>query len=458
VARPARRLADAARRIAAGDRTARVGIQGQDELAMLGRTFDEMAEALDTSWQALSAGRDAAEGMAARLATLSQLASLVSSSLDPSRVFAFIAEAASRLLDGAVVLLLVSDAEDGPLSLRATFGVTRPELRARNSFRAGEGLPGAILQTREPLVLTNILDDPRALNRAWAKAEGLRAFAGVPMVLRDRCLGVLYAASRGEQPFAARDVDLLTSFAAHAAVAIQNAHLYERAAREAQEKGLLLDELNHRVRNNLAMMVSFMELQRATLAGRAVASVLDEAIGRVKGLALIHDVLGGASFQAGQYDALVQRLAGQTLLQGPLAGCVELRVDKEPLRLPSKTLTALGIITNELFTNIAKHAFPDGRKGAVEVSVALVGPEVVIRVHDNGVKLAPGFAEGPGQLGLRLVRSLVEVSLQGSFSLEANEGTTAIIRFPRPEDGEPGPSPFPGEAQRESATCAARGS
>jgi two-component sensor histidine kinase/HAMP domain-containing protein len=457
VARPARWLADAARRIAAGDRTARVGIQGQDELAMLGRSFDDMAGALDASWQALSAERDAAEGMAARLATLSQLASLASSSLDPSRVFEFIVEATSRLLDGAVVLLLVSDAEDGPLSLRATFGVTHPELRARNSFRAGEGLPGLIFQTREPLVLGSILEDPRALNRAWAEAEGLRAFAGVPLVLRDRCLGVLYAASRGEQPFAARDVDLLTSFAAHAATAIQNANLYERAAREAREKGLLLDELNHRVRNNLAMIVSFLELQRATPENREAVPSLEEAIGRVKGLALVHNVLGGASFQTGQYDALVHRLAEQTLLQGPLAGRVELRVSKQPLRLSSKALTALGIITNELFTNIAKHAFPDGRRGLVEITVEAAGADVVIRIWDNGVALPLGFAKGTGRLGLRLIQSLVEVSLQGTFSLEAGEGTTAIIRFPRSEDGQARSSPFPGEAQPESATTAALG-
>ncbi len=586
VALPARRLAEAARRIADGDRTARVGLTGRSELAAVGHAFDEMVEVLDSSWQALKAERDAAEAMAARLATLSWLASLSSSTLDPSRVFDFIAEATSHLLDGAAVLLLVADAEGESLSLRASYAITRPELRVQNRFRAGEGLPGWVFQTREPLVLTNILEDARALNRAWAEAEGLRAFAGVPLLLRDRCLGVLYAARGREQPFAAQDVDLLKSFAAHAATAIQNAHLYERAeseaqrlravlesmpaavivgegrpedrtirlvmgnrawaelqesselapgtrtlhyellhpdgspledeelplqraiwrgeatkemelimrlpggrqrtllvnavpfpeiggtrqavgmmlditerrqaeeelkrlaadnaalyeqaAREVQVKGLLLDELNHRVRNNLALMVSFMELQRATPAGRLAAQVLDDAIGRVKGLALIHNALGGTSFQAGQYETLVHRLAEQTFHQGPLAGRVELRVEKEPLRLPSKALTALGIITNELFTNIAKHAFPEGRNGTVEVTVESAGSEVVIRIRDDGVRLPSGFSEGSGQLGLRLVRSLVEASLQGTFTLEAGEGTTAVIRFPRSEDETPG--------------------
>ncbi len=438
---PARRLADVARRIAGGDRSARAGIQGQDELATLGHAFDEMAAALESSWQAVSAERDAAEDTAARLATLSRLASLANSTLDPSKVFDFIAEAASHLLDGAVALLLVSEAEDGPVSLRASYAVTRLDLQEQNRFGAGEGLTGWVFQHRKPLVLPDMLADSRTANRAWVEGEGLRAFAGVPLMLRDRCLGVLCASQRGERPFAGRDVDLLTSLAAHAAAAIQNARMYEQAAHEAALKGLLLDELNHRVRNNLALIVSFMELQRATPAGRLAAAVLDDAIGRVKGLALIHNVLGGASFQAGQYGVLVHRLAAQTLLQGPLAGRLTLRVEEEPLHLPSKALTALGIITNELFTNIAKHAFPNGRSGVVEVSVAPAGPEVVIRVCDNGVKFPPELMDGPDQLGLRLIRSLVEVSLQGSFSLETDEGTTAVIRFPRPAEGAPDTSP-----------------
>lgn len=591
VALPAGRLAQAARRIAAGDRTARAAPAGRGELAAVCQAFDEMARSLDASWQALRAERDAAEDMAARLATLSRLASLVSSTLDPSQVFDFIAEATSHLLDGAVVLVLVSDAEDGSLSLRASHGVTRPELRAQNRYRPGEGLIGWVLEHREPLVLTDMLQDGRTLNRAWVEAEGLRAFAGVPLVLQDRCLGILYAARSGERLFEMRDVELLRSFAAHAATAIQNARLYKRAeaeaerlravlesmpaavivgegrpedrtirlvmanrawaelqgtsaltpgahtpsyelaradgspvddeelpmqraiwrgeatreeelllrlpdgrervllinavpfpeiggtrqavgmilditdrrlaeeklqrlaadnatlyeqaAREARVKGILLEELNHRVRNNLAMMVSFMELQRATPAGRTAAPVLDEAVSRVKGLALIHDVLGGAGFQAGQYEALVYRLAEQTFLRGPLAGRVELRVDKQPLRLPSRALTALGIITNELFTNIAKYAFPDGRKGTVEVTVEAAGAEVVIRIRDDGVRLPSGLSNGAGGLGLRLVRSLVEASLKGTFTLETGDGTTAVIRFPRPEDGTPetdGPS------------------
>ncbi len=582
-AQPARRLAEAAQRIAAGDRTTRVGLTGESEIAAAGRAFDEMAEALDASWEALRAQRDAAENAAIRLATLNRLDKMTGSSLDPTRVFDFIAEAASQLLDGAVVLLLVGDGERGPLTVRASCAVTRPELRVQSQYRPGEGLIGWVFQHRRPLVLEDILGDGRTLNRAWVEAEGLRAFAGVPLLDGTRCLGVLYAGRRGDRPFCGEDVELLNSFAAHAAISIRNAQLYTRAeseaerlravlesmpaavlvaegrvggdaarmvmanramtdlaaasalalgartaeyeiaradgspvtdqdlplqrairygeaasgeelvvkyadgrqrwlsvnvvpfpeqggkrqavsmvlditerrraeeelkrlaadnaalyaqaAQEAKIKGLLLDELNHRVRNNLALIISFLELQRATPEGREASTALQEAVGRVKGLALVHDILGSTDSRFDQYAALVHRLGRQALLEGPLEGRVKLEIDLQPFSLPPRELTALGIVTNELFTNIAKHAFPDGRRGTVRVSAVRLPGEVVIRVWDNGVTSDPSLKTGKGQLGLRLIQSLVEASLKGRFTLEGGQGTAAVIRFPTFAEG-----------------------
>jgi two-component sensor histidine kinase len=215
------------------------------------------------------------------------------------------------------------------------------------------------------------------------------------------------------------------------------AGLYEQAARDAQMKGLLLEEVTHRVRNNLALIVSFLELQREGVTDADVGGVVEDAIARVEGLALVHKVLAGANFQAGEFGALARGLAEQTLLQGPLAGRVAVRVEGPALLLPSAHLTTLGLITNELFTNIAKHAFPDGRAGTVEVTVESAGREATVRVTDDGVGLPPGFAEQPGHLGLKLIRSMAELTLRGTFALEAGKGTTATVCFPVPDAAPP---------------------
>jgi len=541
---------------------------------------------VDASWQALTAQRDAAEEMAARLAALTRLANLVSSTLDPGQVFEFVAEATSRLLEGAAALLLVADETGENLTICASHGLGHPELRTQDRFRAGEGLAGWVFQRREALVVTDMVADPRTLNRAWIETAGLRAFAGVPLLAHDRCVGVLCAMRGGEEALGQSHVDLLAAFAAHAATAIQNARLYEQvkvegerfralldampegilvgegepggkairlvmanrarvelmqtpalvlgartphyelirpdgtplddaelplqraiwrgeatrgqelavrfpdpsqryilvnavplpevagtrravvvlqditgrkraeeelrrlaeevaalyeqAARDAQMKGLLLEEVTHRVRNNLALIVSFLELQREGVNEADVGGVVEDAIARVEGLALVHKVLAGANFQAGEFGALARGLAEQTLQQGSMAGRVTVRVEGPALLLPSTQLTTLGLITNELFTNIAKHAFPDGRTGTVEVTVESAGPEATVRVTDDGVGLPPGFAEQPGHLGLKLIRSMAELTLRGTFTLESAKGTTAAICFPVPDAAPPG--------------------
>ncbi len=157
----------------------------------------------------------------------------------------------------------------------------------------------------------------------------------------------------------------------------------------------------------------------------------------------MHRVLAAGGFQANEYAALVRGLAEQTLLRGPLAGRVAVHVEDGSLRLAPAQLSALGLITNELFTNISKHAFPNRRQGNAWVTVDNTGPEVTIRVRDDGVGLPPQSAEHPDHLGLRLARSLAEVSLQGTFAIETGEGTTAIIRFPHPGASASPPPPPP---------------
>ncbi len=229
------RLTGAAERIAEGDLSQQVEVVGKDELAILASSFNRMAGALASSQEALRERAEELERKTHRLNTLNLMSRLVTSSLDLSRLFEALVRAAAELLQGSVALLWVLEEEVEEVVLRASFGITRWELRERNRLKAGEGLAGWIVQTKEPLLLRDCSEDPRVMCHTWFKAEGLRGFVGVPLLLGERSLGVLSVFRTTTEPFTEEDLDLLNALAAQATIAIEHARLYRTVVTANQE-------------------------------------------------------------------------------------------------------------------------------------------------------------------------------------------------------------------------------
>ena len=128
---------------------------------------------------------------AARLEALTELSRLLMSTLDPSRVLEYVVASATRLLDASVAFLMAVEGEADELVRQAGVGMRHPDLRQKERFRRGEGLVGWVWEHQRPLRVTEIAEDPRMLNLAWVRAEGLRGFAGVPVKAGPHCIGVL---------------------------------------------------------------------------------------------------------------------------------------------------------------------------------------------------------------------------------------------------------------------------
>ena len=200
-------------------------------------------------------------------------------------------------------------------------------------------------------------------------------------------------------------------------------------ARQAQA----FDELNHRVKNNLAMVSSLLQLQARDSRGQ-VRDQLLKAAARVQSIAEVHDALSrGAGAATVDFGTYLQDLCVSLSRSLAIEEQIALRVDAEPQDLAVDTAISLGMVVNELVTNAAKYAYPNGESGAIRVKFGREGDQLLLSVRDDG----PGLPEspGPGGLGMRLVRSLLD-QLGGEFRVHTGGG--AAFEISLPVEGAPG--------------------
>lgn len=208
----------------------------------------------------------------------------------------------------------------------------------------------------------------------------------------------------------------------------------EKLEKALAEKTILLNELHHRVKNNLQVIASLLNLQASHAGDPRLQSVLQESQSRVKAMALTHQLLyerkDYSRIDLGEYlERLVQLLIG-SYRAGNQRVALRCQHPPEPLYLDLERAIPCGLVVNELVTNAFKHAFPDGRAGEIAIALETVeAAEIVLAVADNGVGLPKDFDLGEVKsLGLQLVPLLVD-QLGGRLAIESAEGTRFLLRF-----------------------------
>lgn len=208
--------------------------------------------------------------------------------------------------------------------------------------------------------------------------------------------------------------------------------------RALAEKTALLNEVHHRVKNNLQVISSLLSLQSRHATPEA-QSLFAESQGRVKAMALIHQLLYERhDFSRVSLAHYMRRLSNllresQSVQVGRVS--IELACEEEALSIDLQRAVPCGLLVNELVTNALKHAFPDGRTGTVRIVLARDddGRGRII-VADNGVGLPPHIEPGAGHsLGFQLIPLLVD-QLGGELRLVRDAGTRFEVSFP-PDSG-----------------------
>ncbi len=171
------------------------------------------------------------------------------------------------------------------------------------------------------------------------------------------------------------------------------------------DRDLLIEEINHRTKNNFQIVISLLELQARRSPEPAVREAMKAAVARIGGLARSHRNLYAAG-DAGQSVAMDLYLGElcANLTDGPgFGGFVRIETALEPASLPRDRAVAVGVILNELITNAFKHAFPPGRPGLVRVALVRADTGLTLTVADDGVGLTGRAAAADSGLGRGLI-------------------------------------------------------
>jgi PAS domain S-box-containing protein len=199
-----------------------------------------------------------------------------------------------------------------------------------------------------------------------------------------------------------------------------------------KEKEVLLKEIHHRVKNNMQVISSLLNLQAAQFGEGRFREAMRETQLRIRSMALLHEKLyKSPDLSRIDFVEYAETLTVHLLQSFALdPRRIKLKFEMESAFFDIATANPLGLILNELLSNAMKHAFPGNRAGAIVVGLRRTDDEYLLIVRDDGIGIPPGFdLQGKGSFGIQIIDSLVH-QLNGTFSLgKAENGSAFEIRF-----------------------------
>ena len=394
-----------------------------DEIAFLQTVAGELAISIENA--RLYSRTDARlRRKIAELRTLQRVSHTIASTLDLGDVLRLIAEQAVQLInaEAAAIFRLPHRRGTGPTT-------TTPTIEHR------------VGKTREPLdelgrdaLVRRVMTTGAAHAIDTDYADGSSRLFCLPLRSARETLGALCLRLPSDAELTEEELGLLQAFSDSATLAIENARLYQDARSGFETASALLQEMHHRVRNNLQTVAALLSIHLRQAEDEPWAVHLREAVSRVQAIAGVHDLLSDEARLAGTtVDVIARHVADEaqrTLIPPGLT--VEFEIPASDVTVPSKQATVLALLINELVSNAVSHGFAGRTRGKISVVAGRENGLATVEVANDGIGVPPGFdpAESQG-LGMRIIQRLVTSDLRGSFDIRSGEtGTVASLTFP----------------------------
>jgi two-component sensor histidine kinase len=335
---------------------------------------------------------------------------------------------AARSLDVSFVKVLEYLADEKCLLVRAGVGWSEGVIGQARIGADVESPAGYALQTGRPVIANELHKEERFRIPALLREHGVKSAANVIIKTKATIFGVLEADSREPRVFTEDDVKFLQGYATLLAFAIEQARLSDLNGQLAAQHELLLQELQHRIKNNNQSLVSLIHLQLAGVTNLEAREQLQKIESRILALSFVNSQLQvGARANVADLGQYLMAIVGSLFNFQKDAGAeVKLTTQIAQVEIATQRAQAIGLILNEFLTNSFKYAFTAGR-GTFTLSLTRENDRARMVMTDDG----PGIPEGAApRLGHKLIEVLT-TQLEGEATWSsAGNGTTLTLEFP----------------------------
>lgn len=262
--------------------------------------------------------------------------------------------------------------------------------------------------------------------------EGIQSVLNYPLFSGNELVGLLNIGSRNKEAFSEECVQSIKELAALLTISIRQSRLSEQTRRDNETKSVLVDEINHRVKNNLSAIIGLLYAKQASFESSKTiraSEMIHELVASIQGMSTVHRMLSETEWAPIALSDLVIQIIS-SVLNMTVEKPVPFTVSPSALRIGPARANSLALIINELTLNFSKHVIPVMPDAQIEVRIAQQDDDIQIEFSDNG----PGFPNavsehGAHNTGLYLVREMVNQNLKGELKLLNTNGACIRLRF-----------------------------
>jgi len=359
-----------------------------------------------------------------RLGALSEVSKTISQSPYLEEILQLLVNYTAQQFNYRVCTVRLLDEARGELVLRATQAPAKAYQKKR-AIKLGESFAGKAIAENQPVIVRDVQIADEYIGHDLAVEQGLRSMICIPLTMQGRPIGVLSCYTAEVRDFGADEIKALETLAKQAAVSIEHAKM--------QVRNTLMQEMHHRVKNNLQQVASLLRLQMRHSSYKTLEDALGDCLNRILAISSVHDLLSRDDL-----DHVGLRSIAETLVHHQQSSFllpdrkVRFEVRGSDVRLNMTQATQVALVLNELIQNAVEHGFEDSLEGEIHVNVEDSDEEVSVWVSNSGDPLPDDFNPTvSSHLGLKIVDNLAR-GLNGKFKMSNVLGwTVAEVTFHR---------------------------